>query len=142
MSTRPSMVLGLAVGVATTLAAGCRGAPPAGEPRTSATSTETTSSTSSNGAAATAGGEPTATPPATGAATGANAPLSSVPECDGYLRLYQRCEPTLAPSIAAGDRRDFVHEAAWLEYMAGTPEVAGMPDACRDMTRELQAVCP
>lgn len=79
---------------------------------------------------------------AVSATTPAPAPLSSVPECDAYLRLYRRCEPSLAPSIAAGDRRDFVHERGWLEYLAGTPEVAGMPTACRDMTRELQAICP
>ncbi len=67
---------------------------------------------------------------------------SSVPECDAYLRLYQRCEPALAAEIASGDRRDFEHEAAWLEYLAGTPEVAGMPVACRDLMRELGSRCP
>jgi hypothetical protein len=69
-------------------------------------------------------------------------PLSSVPECDVYLRLYERCEPTLAPSITHGDRRDFAHERAWLEYLAGTPEVAGLPMSCRNLLRELQDVCP
>ena len=99
-------------------------------------STTSSADATTNGASDTSGGE-------AGASTAVvTPPLSSVPECDVYLHLYQRCEPTLAPSIAAGDRRDFEHERGWLEYMSTTPEVAAMPDACRDMTRELQAVCP
>jgi hypothetical protein len=69
-------------------------------------------------------------------------PLSAIPNCDMYLRLYERCEPALTQSIASGDRRAFVAERAWIEYIASTPEVAGLPDACAEMTRELQAVCP
>lgn len=68
--------------------------------------------------------------------------LSPLPECDAYLRLYRRCEPALRASIAAGDRRDFEHERGWLAYLATTPEIEGMPAACRDETRGLQALCP
>ena len=69
-------------------------------------------------------------------------PRSVVPECDAYLRHYQRCERTLAPSIAAGDRRSYDHERAWLDHAASSPGVADLRSLCVQMTQELQAICP
>jgi hypothetical protein len=144
--TRLALLALLALVVSTLACGGASSGATADEPATTSGAATTTNGASdttghddgANGASETTGDDDGATT----AAVASTPPLSSVPECDAYLRLYQRCEATLAPSIAAGDRRDFVHERGWLEYMSTTPEVAAMPDACRDMTRELQAACP
>ena len=85
-----------------------------------------------------------------GAATSVEpAPAPAGPEsatglevCEEYLALYKRCEPTLKPQIMAGDRRPVDAERGWVEYVAGTPERAALPAACRDMLAELKQVCP
>jgi hypothetical protein len=67
--------------------------------------------------------------------------VTGISECDAYLDLYRRCEPRLAPAIAAGDLRSYEAEAASLRYFATTAERAGMPEACRGMRRDLMERC-
>lgn len=131
-----SLVISMGCGGARATAATPRTANP--ESVAADPATEPSSPSPTNGTARATSAE------ATSSASGTSAAplLSSVPECDAYLRLYQRCESALAPAIAAGDRRDFEHERGWLDYLAGTPEVAAMPESCRAATRELQSVCP
>jgi hypothetical protein len=62
--------------------------------------------------------------------------------CDEYLALYERCEEYLRPEIMAGDRRFYRAERASLEYLAGTPEAASLPDACHGMLAALRVDCP
>jgi hypothetical protein len=61
--------------------------------------------------------------------------------CDEYLALYRDCEPKLEPEIQAGDRRDYRHERGWIEYLRDSPEGAQLPEACREMTRDLKRDC-
>jgi hypothetical protein len=58
------------------------------------------------------------------------------------VALYERCEPSLRAEIMAGDRRPPHAERAWVEYVAGTPERAELPAACREMLAELRPQCP
>jgi hypothetical protein len=72
----------------------------------------------------------------------AAAAVTGIPECDEYLALYSSCESYLEPEIMAGDRRFHRAEQASLVYLAGTPEVAGLPEACRGMLDALRVDCP
>lgn len=84
--------------------------------------------------------EPSAAAPAS---TDATAPASTgIPECDAYLALYKRCEKYLEPEIMAGNRRFHHAEAASLEYIAGTPEAAGLPSSCKSKLDQLRVDCP
>jgi hypothetical protein len=79
-----------------------------------------------------------ATPQARPAAADA---VTGVAACDEYLAAYKRCEKLLEPSIAAGDARTWKSEAAWLQYLKGTPEGAGLPESCAASLRALRGKC-
>lgn len=64
-----------------------------------------------------------------------------VAECDEYLLLYGQCLQVLAPAIEAGERRSLEAERGWLVYVKDTPEGVQLPEACREMTLELQNHC-
>lgn len=86
----------------------------------------------------------TVEPPAPGAereGPGANA-SPAVETCEDYLREYERCEPKLAPSIAAGERRRPAAERAWLDYLEreGTPRKE-LDESCRGAYRSIEALC-
>jgi len=61
--------------------------------------------------------------------------------CDDYLDLYARCEAKLQPEIAAGNRRSYRAERAWIEHLETTPEAATLDDGCAEMLRELRSFC-
>lgn len=86
-------------------------------------------------------GDPVDPPVAAPASPGEETPTSLPPACDQYLALYESCEAKLQPEIDAGDRRTYASEKAGLEYMAGTPEGAGLAEACAAMYDELKASC-
>lgn len=65
-----------------------------------------------------------------------------VPQCDAYLELYRKCEPELAPEIAAGNRRTARAEAAWLEHFSKAEKDPGLPASCEAMLSELRKRCP
>lgn len=89
---------------------------------------------------ASSGDETTTVAAPTSSDTPANQPGSV--ECAAYLEHYRRCEPMLAPEIAAGNRRSADAEEGWIHYMEGSAEAPGVPSACRDMDVELSSVCP
>lgn len=70
------------------------------------------------------------------------ASITGIAICDEYLSLYQRCEAHLQPEIMAGERRFYRSEAASLQHLAGTPEAAGLPEACRSWLEQLRVDCP
>jgi len=65
-----------------------------------------------------------------------------IPECDRYLASYRDCAATLAPDVAAGTRRAYASERAWLLHVKSSSEAPNLPAACDDMMRELERVCP
>jgi hypothetical protein len=67
--------------------------------------------------------------------------IMGVSACDEYLDLYKRCEKTLQPTIAAGGARTWKAEAAWIQYMRGTPEGAGLQQWCLDAVQSLRKQC-
>lgn len=67
-------------------------------------------------------------------------PLASI--CAAYLEHYRRCEPVLAPEIAAGNRRSADAEEGWVRYMESSAEAPSLPSFCRDADAELASVCP
>jgi hypothetical protein len=69
-------------------------------------------------------------------------PEPGIPTCDAYLALYESCEEYLKPEIMAGNRRSAHAERAWIEYIAGTPEVAALPSSCSSMLDALRTDCP
>lgn len=81
---------------------------------------------------------PTA-PSETSAPTASAAPRGA---CEIYLEHYERCEPQLQPSIAAGDRRSARAERAFIEHMRMQPEGVTLADSCAAMLVELQKACP
>jgi hypothetical protein len=76
----------------------------------------------------------------------ASSPPAPEPEpkgaCQRYLELYQSCEPRLQADIQSGNRRSLRAEQARLDYLAKTPEVAQLADACASMLQELEKACP
>ncbi|NUO54340.1 MAG: hypothetical protein HOV80_36305 [Polyangiaceae bacterium] len=104
---------------------------------------------SSTAAPATEGAAPTteATAEPAPVATSSPAPFEPEPEpqpkgsCERYLELYEKCEPRLQADIQAGNRRSFRAEQARLDYIAKTPEVAELADACASWLPELEKAC-
>ncbi|NUO53107.1 MAG: hypothetical protein HOV80_30025 [Polyangiaceae bacterium] len=91
----------------------------------------------------------TSTPAATAEPAPVATPAPAQPEpesepkgsCQRYLELYEKCEPRLQADIQAGNRRSFRAEQARLDYIAKTPEVAGLADACASWLPELEKAC-
>lgn len=82
--------------------------------------------------------EPSA-PPAERVAP-AEEPLG-IPACDEYLVSYRDCEPRLAGESAAGNRRAYRSERAWLVYLKSSDEAPALSSTCGDLLRALEPVC-
>lgn len=64
-----------------------------------------------------------------------------IPQCDRYLASYRDCAAKLAPEVAAGQRRAYPSERAWLLHLKSSGEAPSLPAACDDMLRELERAC-